>query len=1343
MTRLKTSLIVGCMLTVVLGVRVRTADQILIPAGSSWKFNDTGTDLGTGWRGVAYSDTAWPSGLAQLGYGDGDEATVISYGPDAANRRITYYFRRVFTVANPAAFSALAVRYVRDDGAIIYLNGVEVVRSNMPTGTVTYNTVATVSPSNENAWIESPIDSALLVAGTNVIAVEIHQQSAASSDVSFDLELRATEAALPGPAVTLNSPANHAVSNGTTVTFTATASAPDGLASASLVVAGPPLTVTFSGPTQIEDAQITADTPTASNGTGLSVNVDGASPHAHGLMRFPTLVGTGSGQVPPGAIITSASLQLNCTNAGSTMRVFRLIESWVESQATWNQRSTGVNWGSAGAEGTGSNSGVAHSANCGTTGLQVVDLTALVQEWVNGTTNHGMLFADSGSDGIDFSSSESSLSPLLTVSYRSTQQALETKPVSGTTAQVSFTATLSLAQTYFWNVRVTDTLGRQATAPSDFDVTVDTSAPNEPTSPSPAPGSTNVSTSPSVSAFVSDPNGGPLTASVALRGNVAPEFTIIVLPDTQHYSELFPAIFTSQTQWIVNNKNARNIVFVTQEGDLVQHYDNVTEWQRANTSMSILDGVVPYGMAPGNHDLPSTLYNQTFPYTRYEGKVPWYGGHYGSNNDNNYQLFSGGGTDFVIVHLTFCPSSAVVNWARSIFQQYPDRVGIMTTHGYLGLNAERSVEGCTNTQYLWDGLALQNPNLRFMLSGHEHGEARRTDNAHGQPVYQMLADYQHRASGGEGWLRIMRFVPAEDKVYVQTYSPWLNRFETDADSQFTLDFPMGGAVAATGSVTVQSNSPAVIPISGLTPATPYEWTMTVTNSSGKSRTGPVWTFTTGTGGPVNQPPTANAQSVNVQEDAGTPVTLSGSDPDGNPLTYSVVTGPAHGTLTGTPPSLTYQPAANYTGADSFTFRVNDGQANSAAATVSIAVQAVNDPPVANGDSYNVAAGGSLTVAAPGILGNDTDVDSPLTAQLVTGPANGVLTLNATGSFTYTPTAGFSGPDAFSYRASDGLSTSANATVNLSVAADTTAPTRSNGLPSGTLAAGTTQATMSLATNEAATCRYATTAGTAYGAMPNTFTTTGAVSHSTLLTGLANGGSYTYYVRCQDSVFNANTTDFTIAFTVAAPGSNLVAAYSFNEGSGSTLTDRSGRGHTGSISGATWTTSGQYGGALSFDGVNDWVTVSDSAALDLTTGMTLEAWVYPTSVSSWRTVIMKQRTGGLAYALYAASSSMRPAGWGTIAGSQIGVSGPSTLPLNTWTHLATTFDGTTLRIFVNGNEVATRTQAGSITTSSSVLRIGGNSVWGRYFRGRIDEIRIYNRALAPSEIQADMKAPITP
>ncbi len=1331
------------LLLLMFGTPARTADQVLIAAGSVWRYNDSGANLGTAWRAAAYNDAAWATGAAQLGYGDGDEATVLSYGTSTSNRRITYYFRRSFTVANPAALAALTLRYVRDDGCIVYLNGVEVARSNMPAGTVTYTTRATTSISGaaETAWSESPVDPSLLVAGTNVLAVELHQQSPSSSDISFNLELRATEAQAPGPTVALTAPANQTVTNTPSVTFNASVTAPDGLASATLHVGGPPLTAVFSGPLQIEDTQVVADTPTVTAGGGLEINVDGQTPHAHGLMKVPALIGGGSGQVPAGAIITSASLQVNCVNAGNTLRLFRLTESWVEDQATWNERATGSAWGAPGADGAASNTGDPLAGDCGVTGLRPFDITTFVQDWSNGAPNHGIVFVESGTDGVDFSSSESASSPVLTVIYKSPMQAVDTRVLSGTSATVSFTTTLTAGQRHHWNVRLTDATGRQAWAASDFEVTVDASAPNLPVLVAPANGATGVPASTTLSAVVSDPSGGPLTVTAALRRATQPEFTIIALPDTQHYSEAYPAIFTSQTQWIVNNKDARNIVFVTHEGDIVNN-NTTPQWQAANTSMSLLDGVVPYGMGPGNHDQPTTMYNQYFPYTRYQGQ-PWYGGHYGALNDNNYQLFSGGGMDFVIVHLEFCPPAAAVSWAASVLQSYPDRIGMMTTHGYLDGAAQRTVHSCTNTQYLWDGLAVPSSNLRFMLSGHVHAESRRIDTVGTRTVFQMLADYQSRPSGGEGWLRILRFVPAEDTVYVQTYSPWLNRFESDADSEFTLDFEMGGVFTSAGTVTVASGATATIVPQALAAGTEYEWRVTVTNSSGKSQTGPVWRFTTGSGGPINEAPTAFSQSVAATEDTPALVTLTGSDGNGDPLTYTVVTGPNNGTLSGAAPTLTYQPAANSTGPDSFTFRAHDGQANSLPATVSITVQPVNDAPAAAGDAYSVASGLTLTVSAPGVLANDTDIDSSgLTAQLVSAPATGTFALNANGSFTYTAAVGFSGSASFTYRASDGALVSPVATVTITVTPvvvpDTTQPTVTMTAPAtGATVSGTVTVSANASDNIGVAGVQFLLNGAAIGAED----TTAPYSITWASTSVANGAGYLVSARARDAAGNTGTAA-AVTVTVSNTNTSLIAAYSFNEGTGTSLVDRSGRGHTGTISGAAWSAQGKFGGALSFDGVNDWVTVSDTAALDLTTGMTLEAWVLPSSLTTWRTVLMKERTGGLSYALYGSGDTSRASGYVRV-GSDIDVTAPSALALNTWSHLAVTYDGTTERLFVNGVQVATRAASGAITTSTGALRIGGNSIWTEFFQGRIDEIRIYNRALTAAEIVADMAAPITP
>jgi VCBS repeat-containing protein len=200
---------------------------------------------------------------------------------------------------------------------------------------------------------------------------------------------------------------------------------------------------------------------------------------------------------------------------------------------------------------------------------------------------------------------------------------------------------------------------------------------------------------------------------------------------------------------------------------------------------------------------------------------------------------------------------------------------------------------------------------------------------------------------------------------------------------------------------------------------------------------------------VNQAPVANNDTYSTAEDTPRTVAAPGvlandTDADGNPLSASVVTGPAHGALTlSANGAFTYTPAANFNGPDSFTYQASDGTAQSNPATVTITVTAVNDAPVATADTYIAAEDTPLTVAAPGVLANDTDLDSgTLTATLVTGsgPAHGTLTFNPDGAFTYTPEANFNGPDSFIYRASDGTGQSNPATVTITVSASNDAPT---------------------------------------------------------------------------------------------------------------------------------------------------------------------------------------------------------------------------------------------------------------------------------------------------------------
>jgi chitodextrinase len=204
---------------------------------------------------------------------------------------------------------------------------------------------------------------------------------------------------------------------------------------------------------------------------------------------------------------------------------------------------------------------------------------------------------------------------------------------------------------------------------------------------------------------------------------------------------------------------------------------------------------------------------------------------------------------------------------------------------------------------------------------------------------------------------------------------------------------------------------------------------------------------------------------------------------------------------------------------------------------------------------------------------------------------------------------------------------------------------------------------------------------------------------------------------------------------------LVAAYSLDQ-SGSTVADASGNGNAGTVSGATWTAGGRYGGAYSFNGTSSYIDVPDSPSLDLTTGMTLEAWVDPAAASSWRNVLMKEQPGMLVYSLYANGVTAAPhAEVYLAAGADAAADGPTAVPTGTWTHLAETYDGSLLSLYVNGQLAASTPASGSLLTSTGDLRIGGDSVWGEWFSGLIDEVRIYNRALSPAEIQSDMSTGI--
>lgn len=455
--------------------------DVLVPAGATWRYLDTGADAGTAWAAPTFNDAAWRSGAAELGYGDGGEATVVRSGP-STGRYITTYFRRSFGASDIRRYGAVNLELKRDDGAIVYLNGREVARSNMPAGPVNSLTRATlnVAGADESTFYGFALPPSLLAEGSNTLAVEVHQNSSTSGDVSFDLRLSATR--------------------------------------------------------------------------------------------------------------------------------------------------------------------------------EEVD--------------------------------------------------------------------------------------------------------NNP-------------------------------------------FTVVVLPDTQFYSQSYPATFHAQTQWIVDNVQAHNIKFVTHVGDVIE-WDadpafRLTEWQRADAAMDRLDALpaLPYSVTVGNHDYEvkdshlsgAARFVEYFGAARYAGR-PWYGGA-SADQRNHYQVFSAARWSFLHITVEFEASDAALAWAQSVVDAHPGLPTILTTHAYVQgtsgrSTTKRNTDGNSGEQ-IWQEFVRRNPSVFMVLNGHYPGEAAQTSiNAAGQPVFEMLADYQARSEGGQGFLRLLQFHPLENRIDVKTWSPTRNVFETDANSQFSL-----------------------------------------------------------------------------------------------------------------------------------------------------------------------------------------------------------------------------------------------------------------------------------------------------------------------------------------------------------------------------------------------------------------------------------------------------------------------------------------------------------------------------------------------------------------------------
>ena len=295
---------------------------------------------------------------------------------------------------------------------------------------------------------------------------------------------------------------------------------------------------------------------------------------------------------------------------------------------------------------------------------------------------------------------------------------------------------------------------------------------------------------------------------------LAQDFSVVLLPDTQNYSQYYPETFDAQTNWIVANRSALNIQFVIGLGDIVNTAEDTTQWQNADAAIKILDAAgVPYALAIGNHDYdqekPSlrqaTMYNTYFGPSRYAAYSYYKEQYPAGSNENFYTTFTAGGKNYLVLALEMHPRDSALDWATSVLASHPDYDVIVVTHSFMYVDGTR-VDSCDthdvganngNTpEQMWEKWVSRQQNVIMVVSGHitKKAASRRTDmTSLGTIVNQMLSNYQDWPNGGNGYLRILKFHPATNKVDVLSYSPTLDKYLSDSDNQFTLDLHYAGS----------------------------------------------------------------------------------------------------------------------------------------------------------------------------------------------------------------------------------------------------------------------------------------------------------------------------------------------------------------------------------------------------------------------------------------------------------------------------------------------------------------------------------------------------------------------
>ncbi len=296
-------------------------------------------------------------------------------------------------------------------------------------------------------------------------------------------------------------------------------------------------------------------------------------------------------------------------------------------------------------------------------------------------------------------------------------------------------------------------------------------------------------------------------------------WSLVILPDTQNYSNKYPGLFCLQTRWILDNKDRYNIVYVLQNGDVTDNNIPI-QWERASRAMGQLDGKVPYALSLGNHDFGhngstndrSTLANDYFPPSRFKG-LRTFGGVMEANKiDNTYHIFKAAGDDYLLLCLEFGPRNETLEWANTVITKHPHHKAIIMTHAYLYSDSTRydwpkygntqewnphnypiakmDTTTVNDGQEMWDKLVKKHPNIFMTINGHVLNDGLGylvSQGEGGNNVHQMLVNFQMLDVGGGAWLRILNFQADGKTVNVEDYSPLYETFNTEPENQFLIN----------------------------------------------------------------------------------------------------------------------------------------------------------------------------------------------------------------------------------------------------------------------------------------------------------------------------------------------------------------------------------------------------------------------------------------------------------------------------------------------------------------------------------------------------------------------------